>query len=144
MDDTMGVILGMPNWKAIGPDSLPADVLNLDHPEFIKYFHILLVNVWSTGEVPQPWKDAAIKVLQQKKDRSDCNNYRGISCVAHSGKVLLKMVASRLSNYYEAKRILPEEQCGFRPVRSTIDMLFVVRRLQELGRARKIPLCMYV
>ena len=55
---------------------------------------------------------------------------------------MLKMVASRLSNYCEAKRILPEEQCGFRPARSTIDMLFVVRRLQELGRARKIPLYM--
>ena len=98
--------------------------------------------MWRTGEVPQRWKDATIKVLYKKKDHSDCNNYRGISLVAHSGKALLKMVASRLRNYCEAKGILPEEQCGFRPARSTIDMLFVVRRLQELGRARKIPLYM--
>ena len=62
--------------------------------------------------------------------------------VAHSGKVLLNMVASRLSNYCEAKGTLPEEQCGFRPARSTVDMLFVLRRLQELGRTRKIPLYM--
>ena len=98
--------------------------------------------MWRTGEVPQRWKDATIKVLYKKKDHSDCNNYRGISLVAHSGKVLLTMVASRLSNYCEAKGILPEEQRGFRPARLTIDMLFVVRRLQELGRARKIPLYM--
>ena len=84
------------------------------------------VNVWSTGEVPQQWKDATIKVLHKKKDRSDWNNYRGITLVAHSGKVLLKMVATRLS-YCEAKRILPEDQRGFRPARLTIDMLFVVR-----------------
>ena len=57
-------------------------------------------------------------------------------------RIALKMVASRLSNYCEAKRILPDEQCGFRPARSTIDMLFAVRQLQELGRARKIPLFM--
>ena len=50
------------------------------------------------------------------------------------------MVASRLSNYCEAKGILPEEQCSFRPARSAIDMLFAVRRLQELGRARRTPL----
>ena len=65
-----------------------------------------------------------------------------ISLVAHSGKTLLKLVASRLSNYCEAKGVLPEEQCGFRPARSTVDMLFVVRRLQKHGRGRKIPLYM--
>ena len=96
--------------------------------------------MWSTGDAPQQWQDATIKVLHKKKDHSDCN-YRGMSLV-DSGKVLLKVVASRLSNYFEAKRILPEEQCGFRPARSTIDMMFVVRRLKEIGRARKIPLYM--
>ena len=50
-----------------------------------------------------------------------------------AGKVLLKVVARRLSAYCEAKGLLPEEQCGFRPNRSTTDMMFVVRRLQEIG-----------
>ena len=50
------------------------------------------------------------------------------------------MVASHLSNYCEAEGILPEEQCGVCPARSTEDMVFVVRRLQELARARRIPL----
>ena len=122
MDDMTGVIRGMPNRKAVGPDSLPAKV-KLDHPEFIRSFHNLLVNVWRTGDVPQQWKDSTIKVLHKKKDRSDCNNYRGISLVAHSGKVLLKMVAYRLNNYCEAGGILPEEQCGFPPAYSTVDML---------------------
>ena len=53
-----------------------------------------------------------------------------------------KMVASRLSNYGETTGILPEEQYGFRPARSTVDMFFVVRRLKKPGRARKIPLYM--
>ena len=44
------------------------------------------------------------------------------------------MVARRLSAYCEAKELLPEEQCGFRPDPSTTDMIFVVRRLQEIGR----------
>ena len=85
-------------------------------------------------------KDATIKVLYKKSDRSDCKNFRGISLVSHAGKVLLKIVTNRLSDVCEAQQVLPEEQCGFRPARSTIDMLFVVRRLQELGRPRKLPL----
>ena len=55
---------------------------------------------------------------------------------------MLKMVASLLGNYCEAKGIVPQEQCGFRPARSAIDILFVVRGLQELGQASKIPMYM--
>ena len=36
--------------------------------------------------------------------------------------------------------ILPEEQSGFRPNRSTTDMMFVIRRLQELARKKRNPL----
>ena len=65
----------------------------------------------------------------QEKDRTDCNKYRGILLVSYAGKGLLKIVASRFSNYSETEELLPEEQCGVRPARSTIDLLFVVRRL---------------
>ena len=54
MDDMTAVIQGMPNWKAVGPDSLPDELLEIEQPEFIRYFHNLLVNVWRTGDVPQP------------------------------------------------------------------------------------------
>ena len=53
--------------------------------------------------------------------------------MSHAGKVLIKVVARGLSAYCEAKGMLPEEQCGFRSDRSTTDMMFVVRRLQEIG-----------
>ncbi|CAB1116295.1 unnamed protein product [Ectocarpus sp. CCAP 1310/34] len=78
----------------------------------------------------------------KKCDQSNCNNYRGISLLSHVGKVPIKIITNRLSAFCEASNILPEEQCGFRPGRSTVDMLFVVRRLQELGRRKKIPLYM--
>ena len=88
------------------------------------------------GEVPQQWKDATIKALFKKGDPLECGNYRGISLVAHAGKVLLEIVATRLSHYCEREGILPEEQSGFRPHRSTLDMLFVIQRLHEPARKR--------
>ena len=63
----VGVIQGMPNWKAIEPGSLHAELLKLDHREFIRCFYISLVNVWRTGDVPQQWKYLTIKVLQKKE-----------------------------------------------------------------------------
>ena len=86
-----------------------------------------MIAIWRGGGVPQKWKDATIFVLH-KKDRTECGSCRGISLVAHAGKVLLKVIPNRLSNYCEREGILPEEQCGFRPQRSTTDMIFVVQR----------------
>ena len=60
--------------------------------------------------------------------------------MAHAGKVLLKIVANRLGDFCEEAGILLEEQCGFRPQHSTTDMMFVVRRLQELGRTSNTSL----
>ena len=79
-------------------------------------------------------------VLHKKKDRTECGNYRGISLVAHAGKILLKIIARRLSEYCERVGILPEEQSGFRSNRSTTDMMFVIRRLQKLARKKRIQL----
>ena len=55
----------------------------------------------------------------------------------------MKNVASRLSNYCEVSVLRgtpPEEQRGMRPTRSTIEMLFAVRRFQELMGETNIPL----
>ena len=133
----------MANAKAVGPDELPVELLKLGinkYPTVLRVFHGVIKRVWHQREVPQRWRDTVIKVLHKKKDRTECGNYRGISLVAHAGKVLLKTVATRLSAYCEARNLLPEEQCGFRPHRSTTDMMFTVRRLQELGRKARAPL----
>ena len=66
--------------------------------------------------------------------------YSGISLVAYAGKILLKIIARHLSEDCEPTGILPGEQSGFRPKRSTTEMMFVSRRLQELARKKRIPL----
>ena len=74
-----------------------------------------------------------ITVLHKKDDKTECGNCCGILLVSHAGKVLFKVVARRLSDYCETKGLLPEKQCGFRPDRSTTDMMFMLRKLQENG-----------
>ena len=62
--------------------------------------------------------------------------------MSHAGKVLVKVVTRRLGAYCEAEGLLPKEQCGFRSDRSITDMMFVVRRLQEVGRKAGVSLFM--
>ena len=138
-------IKAMANAKAVEPDGLPAELRKLG----LKHYWIILLElhrdtilIWSKGRVPQQWKYAVVNVLHKKDDKTECGNYRGISLVSQTVKVLLKVVVRRLSDYCEVKGLLPEEQCGFRPNRSTTDMMFVVRRLQEIGRKAGVSLIM--
>ena len=129
-NELIGALRSMANVKAVGPDELPVELLKLgiNHdPTVLREFHRVIKLVWHQREVPQRCRDGVIKVLHKKKDRTDCGSYRGISLVAHAGKALLKIVATRLSTYCEARNLLPEELCGFRPHRSTKDMMFPVR-----------------
>ena len=136
----------MANEKAVRPDGLSAELLKLGLQQdraILLEFHRLTTLIWREGKVPQQWKDAIITVLHKKGDKTECGNYRGISVVSHAGKVLLEVAARRLRAYCEAKGLLPEEQCGFRPNHWTTDMMFVVRRLQETGRKAGVSLFMY-
>ena len=92
--------------------------------------------------MPQEWKDAIITVLFKKGDPYECGNFRGISLGAHAGKVLLKVVAMRLNAYCEWRKIFLEAQYGFRVGRSTDDIIYIVRGVQELAREKDLPLFM--
>ena len=135
----------MANAEAVGPDDLLAELLKLGLQQdwtILLELHRLTTLIWREGKIPQQWKDAVITVLHKNGDKTECGNYGGISLVSHAGKVLLKVVARRLGAYCEAKGLLPEEQCGLRPDRSATGMMFVVRRLQEIGRKAGVsPSC---
>ena len=91
------------------------------------------------GRVPQDMRDSMIVTLYKNKgDRSDCNNYRGISLLSIVGKVYARVLLTRLQTL--AERVYPESQCGFRAGRSTTDMIFSVRQLQEKCREQQQPL----
>ena len=77
---------------------------------------------------------------KNKGDRSDCNNYRGISLLSVVGKLFARVILTRLQQL--AERVYPESQCGFRSNRSTIDMVFSLRQIQEKCREQSMPLYM--
>jgi hypothetical protein len=119
----------MKNEKAAGMDGIPADVFKYGGERLLEVLHRVIQKVWEGGEVPQAWKDAMICSLFKKGDRAVCGNFRGISLLATAGKLLTRIIITRLAKHCEC--LLPETQCGFRKGRSTIDMLFCARLTQE-------------
>ena len=117
MQELTDAIRSLANGKAVGPEGASFELFKITlngDPALRRRLLDIFVRIWTRGEVPQQWKDAIIMVIHKKKGRTGCGNYRGISLVAHAGRILLKIIARRLSEYCERVGILPEEQSGFR------------------------------
>ena len=98
----------------------------------------LYTSVWSNGTVPQEFKDAQIvHIFKRKGDRSVCDDHRGISLLSIPGKILARIILNPLMQHVNDHNILPQSQCGFRGSRSTMDMIFTARQLQEKCREQQ-------
>lgn len=139
MAELVKAINALTSGKAPGIDAIPPDLIKQGKPALLPHLYELLCLCWEEGAVPQDMRDAKIITLfKNKGDRSDCNNYRGISLLSIVGKVFARVVLTRLQVI--AERVYPESQCGFRSGRSTIDMIFSVKQLQEKCREQRQPL----
>lgn len=78
-----------------------------------------------------------MQLYKNKGDKSDCNKYSGNSLLSVFGKVVTRIVLRRRQVLGE--RIYPENQCGFRSSRSTVDMIFMLLQLQEKCRKKSVP-----
>jgi hypothetical protein len=74
-------------------------------------------------------KESIIVPIYKKGDKKDFNNYRGISLLPTTYKMLSNILLSRLIPY--AEEITGDHQCGFRRNRSTNDHMFCIRQILE-------------
>ena len=126
--------IDLKNNKSAGPDGIPAEVFKHGGHHLTHRLHQFIHRAWTTGKLPQQWKDATIVTIYKKKgDRQLCGNSRGISLLSVAGKILARVMLKRLLSQV-VDIVLPDSQCGFRRGRSTIDMIFVARLLQEKCR----------
>jgi hypothetical protein len=50
--------------------------------------HKLINSIWNKEELPDQWKESIIVPIHKKGDKTDCNNYRGISLLSTSYNIL--------------------------------------------------------
>jgi hypothetical protein len=126
------------NCKAPGRDGIPADIWKYGGNSLHLELWSMICHVWETSVVPQDWKDAMVCTLFKKGDKTICGNYRGISLLSTAGKIMTRIIVNRTVMALES--MLPEAQCGFRRNRSTVDMMYSARQIQEKCIEQNRPL----
>ncbi len=87
----------------------------------------VILGIWRTEQAAQDFKQDILLPIPKKGDASLCSNYRTIALQSIAGKAYANVLSARLSEWL-ADNLL-DEQCGFRPSRSTVDALFSLRLL---------------
>jgi hypothetical protein len=62
-------------------------------------------------ELPKEWKKSVIVPIIKKGDKTDCSNYRGISLLPTTCRILSNILPSRVTPY--AKEIVWDHQFNF-------------------------------
>jgi hypothetical protein len=115
--------------KSPGIDQIPSELIKAGGRTICSEIHKLINYIWNKEEMPEQWKEAIIVPSYKKGDKTDCSNYRGISLLSTTYKILSNILLSRFTPY--AEEIIVEHLCGFRRNRSTTDHIFCIPQILE-------------
>ncbi|KAG7296948.1 hypothetical protein JYU34_019852 [Plutella xylostella] len=128
-EEVRAAIMRLKNNKAPGIDGLPSEIWKYCGGTVQSKLYELLLKIWEAKQQPQEWNTGVICPVHKKGCKKKCTNYRGIALLPTAYKILSYVLLKRLEPY--AEKILGDYQCGFRPNRSTIDQLFLIKQIME-------------
>ena len=82
--------------KGKSADNIPAELVTAGGETMIDVLTEICNRIWRTGEWPTPWTQSLIITLPKKGNLQLCQNYRTVSLISHSSKVMLKVILNRL------------------------------------------------
>ena len=102
--------------------------------KLIKICHIYLVEplkhiinlIFSTGCVPQHFKESIITPAYKNGSRTDKSNYRPISVINNLEKIFEKALKSRLDDFFNINHTISNNQFGFTTNYSTNDAIYTL------------------
>jgi hypothetical protein len=110
--------------KATGPDGIPGRILKQCATELAPSLTSLFNLTLETEHVPDLWKRANIAPIFKKGDKELCNNYRPISLLCISSKLLERAIFNKI--YDKLSKFITNAQHGFVTKRSTVTQLLTV------------------
>lgn len=131
------IVAHMENFKASGENQITAELWKYASKNAIVSLQKIFEEIWKEGVFPEEWKMALIHPLHKKGSKSDPNNYRGISLVDVTYKILSRALLKRAEPQLDCQ--IGEYQAGFRKGRSCPEQILNLRNILAYQKQRAKP-----
>ena len=98
--------------KAGRGDGIPVELFQILKDDAVKVLHSICQQIWRTHQWPQDRERSIFIPIPKKGNAKECPNYHTIALIAHTNKVMLKILQARLQQYMNPE--LPDVPAGFR------------------------------
>jgi len=95
------VIEELKSHKSPGIDQIPAELFQAECKTFGCEIHKLIISIWNEEKLHEDWKESIILPIYKKGDKTDCSNYKDISILPTTCKMLSNILLSILTPYAE-------------------------------------------
>jgi hypothetical protein len=97
-------------YKFPSSDQIPAKLIQAGAETLLSVIPTLTNSIWKKEELPGRWKDSIIVPVLKEGDKMS-NNYRGMSLLSTSYKIVSNIILSRLSS--DIGEVIGDQKCGF-------------------------------
>lgn len=118
----------LPNRKARGGDGIPNELIKISLPAIEDELCRLFNGCFEQGFFPKTWRKAVTIIIRKsgKDDYSNPNAYRPIALLSCLGKILEKIITSRLTFWAESMKVIAPGHMGGRCNHPTDDALLIL------------------
>ena len=120
-EDVYDALINLDTSKAMGPDGISLIVLSKCASVLYKPLHHLSCLTLKYGYLPCEWKLHKIIPVFKSGDRTQVKNYRPISSLSNTSKVLERKIYNKITNHMVCQ--INPAQFGFLQNRSTVQQL---------------------
>ncbi|KAM2275044.1 hypothetical protein ACFX1S_044777 [Malus domestica] len=129
----------MKHRKAVGPNDIPIEVWKVLGETGITWLTDLFNKILKMKKMPNEWRTSTlVPIYKNKGDVQNCMNYRGIKLMSHTMKLWERVIEHRLRQ----ETRVSDNQFRFMSGRSTMETIYLLRRLMERYRDGKKDLLM--
>ncbi|XP_071577594.1 uncharacterized protein [Temnothorax nylanderi] len=138
LEEVRNVIRKLKTGKAIGSDGIPNEVWKFGGEDLVRWIWEICKRVWRGEGWPEHWKEGEIVPIVKKGEGRKVKDYRGITIMSSMYKIYMAVLAERIRKEVETKKLIPDNQAGFRKGMGTMDQIFALNYLinRQLGNEK--------